>query len=282
MNKCYWIKKICGGWFLTLAFSYSSAFSQLPGNLVHTPADSSWMVHVVAGVPFDDDPSDDNIILRPQYVLSYCNTKGTANWVAWELNSSWFGDTPRRKGKFLIDPLLPDTFSRIKHDDYTHSGFDRGHIVRSEERTASEEDNRSTFYMTNVMPQTPDLNQGVWLKFELFCEDLCKKDNKTLYVYSGGVFHSDSTVKGEGKIAVPDSCFKIILVLDQGQGIESVNTSSTVIAVMMPNTEGVRRDSWKQFITTVRKIEQSTGYNFFSTLDEELQDYLENKMFFYD
>jgi endonuclease G, mitochondrial len=278
----YCIDKRFLGWIFALVFSLSSAFSQLPGNVTNTPTDSSWKVHVSAGIPFDDDHSDDYIILRSQYVLSYCNSKKTANWVAWELSSSWFGETPRRKGNFLTDPLLPDTFYRVKHSDYTNSGFDRGHIVRSEERTASEEDNRSTFYMTNVMPQTPDLNQGVWLKFELFCEDLCKKENKTLYIYSGGVFHSDSTVKGEGLVLIPDSCFKIVLVMDEGQSIENLNENTKIIAVMMPNIHGVRRDEWQKYITTVSHIEKSTGYNFFSALDEELQNYLENKTYFPD
>jgi len=167
----------------------------------------------------------------------------------------------------------------VNHDDYTNSGYDRGHIVRSEERTATPEDNKSTFYLTNVIPQTPDLNRGVWLNFEYYCEHLCKKENKTLYVYAGGVFHSDSTLKGEGKVAIPDSCFKIVLVLDEGQDISTVSKETIVIAVMMPNIEGVRRDKWGQYITTVRRIEQSTGYNFFSTLSDELQDILETRSY---
>jgi endonuclease G, mitochondrial len=263
----------------TCIFSLQVLFAQVAGVVVHSPKDSSWAFHLTTGTPYDFEPSDDLLILRPQYVLSYCTTKNTANWVAWQLNADWYGTSGRFQGNFMTDPLLPDDVYHVRHRDYTNSGFDRGHIVRSEERTSTPEDNKSTFYLTNVLPQTPDLNRGVWLNFEYYCEHLCKQDNKTLYVYAGGVFHSDSTLKGEGKVAIPDSCFKILLILDDGQDISSVSNETLIIAVMMPNIQGVRRDKWQQYITTVRRIEESTGYNFFSAFSEELQDMLETRAY---
>ncbi len=241
--------------------------------------DSSWTVHLKAGIPLDDDPTDEILVFKPQYVLSYCPAKNSANWVAWELRSSWYGDVPRYKGNFMTDPLLPDSFYRVRHTDYTNSGFDRGHMVRSEERTATAEDNKATFYLSNVLPQAPDLNRGAWLDFEYYCEHLCKQENKTLYVYAGGVYHSDSTLKGDGKVAVPDSCFKIVLVLEYGQHISELTENSTVIAVLMPNKNGIRNEPWQKYSTTVRKIEQSTGYDFFSALSKELQDFLETRQY---
>jgi endonuclease G len=58
------------------------------------------------------------------------------------------GDVPRYQGTFKSDTLIPDTFYRVKHSDYTNSGYNRGHIVRSEERTKTEADNLATFYLT--------------------------------------------------------------------------------------------------------------------------------------
>ena len=175
------------------------------------------------------------------------------------------------------DTALPTGWYQVKHEDYTNSGYDRGHMVRSEERTKTVEDNISTFFMTNILPQRPDLNRGVWLDLEYYCEDLCKKQNKELYIVAGGIFHSDSTLKGEGIVPVPDSCFKIIVVLEKGQGLKNVSTSTEVISVVIPNIDGISKDDWEKYKTTVRKIEGSTGYDFLNSVSKAVQDVIEKK-----
>lgn len=233
-------------------------------------------VHVSLGIPTDDNPVDDYIVLRHQYAISYNPNKGEPNWVSYELNASWYGDAERYDGNFITDNTLPELFTKIKHDDYTNSGYDRGHMVRSEERTRNDDDNKSTFYMTNIIPQTPDLNRGVWLDFEYYCEDLCKKENKELFVITGGIFHSDSTLKGFGKVSVPDSCYKIVVVLDSGKTIRDISNTTTVIAVVMPNIAGIRSDDWEKYRTTVRRIESSTKYNYLSFVKDDIQNVIEN------
>ncbi|MBM4173956.1 MAG: DNA/RNA non-specific endonuclease, partial [Ignavibacteria bacterium] len=159
-------------------------------------------IHAPWGFPMDANPKDDHLIERKQYVLSYNEHLNVANWVAWQLNATWYGSTPRRSGKFITDTSLPESFTRITHDDYTKSGYDRGHIVRSEERTANIEDNTSTFLMSNILPQTPTLNQQTWLSLEYECERLCKSEGKELYVIAGGLFSGIPT-RLNGKVAIP-------------------------------------------------------------------------------
>jgi len=231
--------------------------------------------HLTLGLPIDADPTDDYILVRYQYVLSYNKDLNVCNWVSWELNSNWYGDVSRYSGNFLQDPLLPDGYYRVKHADYTNSGFDRGHMVRSEERTATEEDNRSTFYMTNILPQTPDLNQGVWLNLEYHMENLCKKENKLLFVISGGIFHSKRKINNI--VTIPDSCFKIVIILEKGQTLKDITEQTPVIAVVMPNIAGVRRDSWEIYRTTISRIESSTGYSFLNRVDKKIGDVLKRK-----
>jgi endonuclease G len=113
------------------------------------------------------------------------------------------------------------------------------------------------------------------LKFEIFCNDLALKQNKELFIYSGGVFHSSKTI-GNG-VAVPDSCWKIVVVLNEGQNLKDVTVSSIVYAVMIPNISGVRNDSWDKYKTTVRSIEGSTGYNFLNAVPKSIQDVIECK-----
>ncbi len=239
----------------------------------------SWVntVHTEIGVPFDQDTTNDYIIIRPQYVLSYNNELGVPNWVAWELNANWFGDVARYSGNFITDNSLPENFIKIKHSDYTNSGYDRGHQVRSEERTLTVDDNKSSFFMTNILPQTPDLNQGVWLKFEYYCESLCKEQNKELLVVSGGIFNTKSTLNSAGKVAIPDSCWKIVLILDKGQKIKDINANNQVYAICIPNISGVRKADYATYKTTIDKIEQSTGYDFFSELEDKIEAAIEKK-----
>lgn len=222
----------------------------------------SWIKseHVACGVPYDADTTDDYIIVRDEYVLSYNDKRGSANWVAWKLTASDFGDVERYSGNFITDTSLPTSFRHIKHADYTNSGFDRGHLVRSEERTYSEQANRSTFFMTNIIPQTPDLNRGVWYNFEQYCQELCTQQHKDLYIIAGGIYDSDiTTLKDEGKVEIPDSCYKIIYIVDSGQKPTATNVQQ--VAVIMPNISGVRKYKYSTYISTVPHIEQSSGYS---------------------
>jgi endonuclease G len=229
------------------------------------------------GIPLDDNASNDYLIIRPQYALSYNQQLNLANWVSWNLHRGWYGDVPRFSGNFIQDTSLPAEFYRVKHGDYTGSGYDRGHMVRSEERTATAEDNKSTFLMTNIMPQTPTLNQQTWLSLELECERMCKNDNKELFVMAGGVF-GPNPKRLNTVVAVPDSCWKIIVILDSGQRLKDVTPATRIIAVMMNNgTYTSGKTDWKLYTTTVDAIEERTGYDFLSDVPMQIQQSIESK-----
>jgi len=241
------------------------------------PKNAESSAHLGLGLPEDGDASDDQILRKPQYVLSYNRDQNVANWVSWELNAGWFGDAPRHKGKFIEDAELPAGFYRVGHDDYTGSGYDRGHMVRSEERTRSPEDNRTTFFLTNILPQYHDLNAGPWLRLEERCEELTRRQHKQLYVIAGGVLSrgkKPSKTIGKG-VAVPSTFFKVAVVLEEGQGAADVTTSTEVMAVLMPNEEGIMREDWEKYRTTVDEIERRTGYELLSAVPESIQKVIE-------
>jgi endonuclease G len=239
-------------------------------------------LHAPLGIPKDNDDSDDYLMEKPQYVLSYNNARGGANWVAWNLNESWYGTVERKQGQFITDMSLPDGFQRITHNDYTGSGYDRGHMVRSEERTRTREDNDATFLMTNILPQTHDLNAGPWLSLETYCEVLAKKKNHELYLIAGGIYDKNPEYlkgKGNGRVAIPKSTWKIVVVLERGQGLESVNKETRVIAVNMPNEQGkeFKKSGWRKYLTTVDELERLTGYDFLSNVPPDVQAVIESK-----
>lgn len=238
-------------------------------------ADSS--IHLALGVPTDDTPDDEHVMRKPQYAFSYNSKRNVANWVSWELNDAWFGAVPRHKGKFLEDRDLPAGFYRANHDDYTNSGYDRGHMVRSEERTRTAEDNKSTFLMTNILPQYHDLNAGPWLRLEEHCEKLAKREGRELFVMAGGVFPPGKRVTDKiGKdVAVPATFFKIVVILDAGQSAKDVKATTPTIAVIMPNKTGIIDEGWEKYRVSIDEIEKRTGYEFLSAVPESVQRAIE-------
>jgi endonuclease G, mitochondrial len=228
--------------------------------------------------------SENYLIVRPQYALSYSKNKGIPNWVSWELNASWLGDA-HRVGKFAPDEELPAGWERIKPSDYTGSGFDRGHMTNSEDRSRSPEDNIQTFLMTNIIPQSPDNNQGVWVQLENYCRQLVRS-GKELFIISGG--HGQGGIGknglkatvGHGKVLVPAVTWKVILVLDKpNSGVAGVDRNTHTIAVIVPNKQGIKFDPWQQYITSVKDVERLTGYQFFTSIPGEIRDVIDTKIY---
>ena len=225
--------------------------------------------------------ANDQLIVRPQYTLSYNQSRGTPNWVSYELDARQMVAGQDRCNCFTADPNLPAP-KQIFTTDYTNGGFDRGHMTRSADRTAGNTDNAATFYLTNVVPQQADLNQGVWAQFENALADSARA-GRAVYIITGPLYSRSlglNFIKNEGKIAIPDSTWKIAVIGPDPNGVpftrsdvQTVNdlANITVLAVNMPNIAGVRNDPWAKYLTTVSSIETATGYNFLSLVPEPLQ-----------
>lgn len=247
---------------------------------------NSESVHLLLGNPSEatTDPANANnyLIVRPQYVMSYNRDRGSANWVSWQLNRNWVGRG--RRLDFMPDESLPEGWYQVTPQDYTGSGFDRGHIVPAADRNRRSEDSRSVFLMSNIMPQSPGNNQGPWNELEMYCRDLVAQ-GKELYIMAGGTgvggvgSRGRRDIIGRGRVVVPEYTWKIILVLDRPiTSAEEVQVSDRVIAVIMPNIDGIRRNDWRQYRQSVDQIEQLTGYDFLSALPEDVESILEARI----
>jgi endonuclease G, mitochondrial len=129
----------------------------------------------------DNAQREDYLIERPQYVLSYNAKTRTPNWVSWCLHKDDIGKSKR--GAFEPDPLLPNGFPKVTTQAYIGSGFDRGHMCPAQDRSSRQEDMDATFYLTNVVPQSPDSNQYGWERLESYCRTLAREH--TLYICCG-------------------------------------------------------------------------------------------------
>jgi endonuclease G len=239
-------------------------------------AAQSSSVHLTMGNPSsataDASAPANYLIVRDQYALSYHRDRGIPNWVSWHLAASDLGDTPRYDGNFITDTSLPTGWYQVRHSDYTNSGYDRGHMTPSADRTASEADNQATFLLTNIIPQAPANNQGVWANLEGDSRELVAAGNE-LYIVAGGT--GTARTIAAGKVAVPTDVWKVILVLPAGDNdVTRVTTATQLIAVTIPNTNTVVAD-WTTYTTSVDCIEQATGYDLLTALDDAIEAALE-------
>jgi endonuclease G, mitochondrial len=229
----------------------------------------------------DAETSPDNfLVARKQFVLSYNNSQKIPNWVSWHLNKEWIGTTGRR-GVFRPDDQLPDSWYHVTPADYSETGFDRGHMGPSGDRTKTFEDNNALFVMSNIVPQAPDNNRNTWERLESSCRDLAAQGHE-LYIIGGpagaggtGSKGFRTTLNAHRRIRVPSVTWKVILVLPEGANdVSRVDKNTRTIAVIVPNHQGLDPD-WKQYRHSVREVEELTGYNFFSNVSQDVQDAIE-------
>ncbi|RYX80901.1 DNA/RNA non-specific endonuclease [bacterium] len=216
------------------------------------------------------------LVEKPEFVLSYNRKNGGPNWVAWHLAQSDRGRSGRSEN-FRPDQTLPED-CQIKPTAYRGTGYDRGHQCPSGDRTSDAETNSATFLMSNMLPQAPDLNRILWNKFEEYCRDQLRTGANEEYIICGGV-GSKATI-ADGKVNVPEACWKIVVVLPTGDDdLKRIDAQTRVIAINIPNDDAaLAGKTWRDFLVSVDSIETATGYDFLSALPKDIQDNLEAKV----
>src|SRR6185295_17550903 len=211
---------------------------------------------------------------KPQYSMSYSRDNGESNWVSWHLDNSWLGSTPRQDD-FRADTTLPIGWYQVQATDYSGSGFDRGHMCPSADRTITVAANSATFLMTNMIPQLPANNQGVWANLESYSRSLVSQGNE-LYIVSGG--QGLRFFIANGHVAVPAQTWKVIIVLPNGANdVARVTTATRTIAVVVPNSGTINSD-WRTYRVSVDQVEAITGFDFFSNVSTGIQAVIEGQV----
>ena len=239
-----------------------------------TPAEAE-KIYLAFGNPSNANSSDPNnyLLVNNYMVISYNRARAIPNWVAWRVTKADMSDL-QRVDSFRPDDRLPNGWVQVKPSDYTNSGYDRGHLAPNADRDGSPEAMASTFVMTNMTPQTPDLNRGPWEKLEGYLRTLVTRGSD-VYIYAG-VYGEDGKLKR--KVTIPTNDWKIAVAVPSGAGLSAVNENTRVIAVDMPNVRGIKNADWQIYRTTVKDIEQKTGLKFFTTLAPNARNALENKL----
>ncbi len=218
------------------------------------------------------------LIQRSVFALDYDDKTGEPNWVSWDLTAEDMGPA-KRTPTFHSDAELPASFNHIGSADYKGSGFDRGHMCPSADRTDNATDNAQVFAMDNIIPQAPDNNQGVWEKLEAECRELARAGNELLILCGPDGF-TGQHINQNGPVLVPAENWKIVVVIPNGPGsvLSRITALTRVIAVNIPNVAGVRHDPWTKYLVSVNQLEAVTGLRFFTAVAPAVAKVLKAKV----
>lgn len=228
---------------------------------IPTPEGSKYD-NLVFGLP---GPAD-AVVDREGYALGYSETHEQAAWVIYRLTAEEVKTkAAKRDDSFKEDPAIPTGSATLA--DYRNSGFDRGHLAPAADMGYSVQTMEDSFYMSNMSPQSPDFNRGVWKRLEEQIRAFAITEGD-IYIVTGPVLPKTKTEAksiGDNEVTVPSAFYKVIW---------DRTPPEKMLGFVLPN-EGSNR-TLKDFAVTVDAVEQLTGLNFFSELPTEKQEDLES------
>jgi endonuclease G len=194
----------------------------------------------------------DTIYYRNGYSFSYNEKYEQPNWVQYTITSQDLECEvkAKRKNNFKEDNSITTESATL--DDYRGSGYDRGHLKASADESCDQEQMDETFLMSNMSPQSPQFNRGIWKKLESHVRDLALF-NDSVIVVTGGDLNDSLEVIGDNRVGVPNFYFKVIYVF---KGI-----NSDTIGYYLPNQK-ILEENLENYILDVDTIGERTGIKF--------------------
>lgn len=219
-----------------------------------------------AGMELPAFSDSDQIVRHTAYTLSYSEEHEQAFWAAYVLTREMLSFKCPRTDDFRPDPLVRT--GSATPEDYRRSGFDRGHLVPAADMKMSRQCMSETFYMSNMSPQVPSFNRGIWKKLEELVRGWAD-ENEEICVVTGPVL-TDKLFEaiGENGVAVPARFYKAVLDYRE-PGLKA-------IAFIMPNARCL--SSPEVFAVTVDAVEEITGIDFFPELPDDIEEALESSV----
>lgn len=247
---------------LVTAVIWAIAFDRQRSQPSNASRERSPEVRIYGGLPRTDGyPHPVVVLTNIAYLVGYCEPRRNPAWVSFSISSITVAQPAKRPSTFLTDTR---TTSRVAHHDYTNSGYDRGHMAPNYAIATryGHEAQRETFLMSNVCPQSPNLNRIWWRRLE---ENDFALRLERVWIITGPVFDSRGEKLRSG-VEIPTAFYRIILYEENGV--------PRVLAFIAPqNVTG--QEPLTDYLASVREIEQQTGLDFFPTLPKGLQDRME-------
>lgn len=209
-------------------------------------------------------PNEVQVLVNTGFAVGYDETRKNPAWVCYIVPEQVLVDRPlRRPGRFITDFR---TLARVKHEDYTRSGFDRGHMAPNLAISSrfGAEAQEQTFLLSNITPQAPALNQGPWRLLEDVIVNRAVHGREKLYVIVGPIYVEDDqfTFLPSG-VEVPSGFFCIV-------ADELKDGRIKAQAFILPQAVD-RAADFRRYRTSVDYVEAESGWDFFSALPALLQ-----------
>ncbi len=232
------------------------------GPVVHADAYAGDRTHVYGGLPHSD--RNLTVLVNQGYLVGYDEQRRNPAWVAYRVFPPQSFTPPQRPEEFQVDRR---TRARVHPRDYSRSGYDRGHMAPNLAIALlyGPEAQQETFLMSNILPQSPELNRNVWKQLEARIIRNYAPRFQEVWVITGPIYRTPPRAMSSG-VSIPEACFKILL----DEHDEGLRTLSFIIPQDVHGDEDPAR-----FLTSVREIERRTGLNFFNQLPENTQEKLE-------
>ena len=205
------------------------------------------------------------VITHSAYSLSYNESNEQANWVAYELTKEETNSTFERTNQFITDPQVKTGSANAQ--DYKGSGYDRGHLAPAGDMGWSSTAMNESFYYSNMSPQNPGFNRGVWKRAEELVRSWAR-EYQSVYIVTGPVLTAGLPTIGYNKVSVPKYYYKVVLDIHKpevkGIGFIIANTGS--------------KESLQSFAVSIDRVEKITGIDFFPLLPDKQEKTIESNL----
>jgi endonuclease G len=236
--------------------SVDSAGAQSNNNQFSDIEDTVPLVDI-QGLEIPSYAADEDLYTYKGFVSSYNHKTLVPNWVAYCLTDKEVEGTFSKSYSFSRDPQVKG--KQASREDYSNSGYDKGHMAPRADMKWDQEAYYQTFYFTNVCPQNHTMNAGCWSKLEQQVRDIARHYG-TVYVVVGPIFDSvNPKTIGDAEVAVPDRFFKALLVPDNG--------SYHAIAFIMSNSG--KKQKARTSAIPVDRLERIIKRDLFPTLEDK-------------
>ena len=213
---------------------------------------------------FAQQPKGKGVVVEHTYYsLSYIEEHEQPEWVYYLLTADMVKGEASRGDDFRPDAKVKTGSAELS--DYKSSGYDRGHLCPAADMKQSDEAMSETFFMSNMSPQTPSFNRGVWARLEQKVRDWALADD-SLYVVTGPVFIENIGAIGANKVTVLGFYYKVLYSPKRNK----------MQAFLLPNRDGLKAD-WETYSVSVDLLEWLTGIDFYEAMADDVEAKLESE-----
>jgi endonuclease G len=207
---------------------------------------------------------NEKIISHTGYSFVYSEEHEQAKWIAYELTKEETNSLFERTDKFLVDPFV--STGTAENSDYADSGYDRGHLAPAADMGWSASAMKESFYFSNMSPQLPGFNRGVWKRLEEMMRSWAI-DNTAIYIVTGPVLTSGLPTIGGNRVSIPNYYYKVILDYTQPE--------IKAIGFILPHASSSA--ALNSFAVSIDEVEKATGLDFFPALPDDQETKLEKE-----